>query len=128
MRTTQHTVAFSYTRPELDGIFRLAHAEDVEQGGRYDARSAAINVWTHGWQHPATRDKSDIVGTFYCHWQLTALDTIEVDEGWSLEDLLQELGRLEPKAFARVRHGDVPQEGPTALPSASYHHNRRSPP
>jgi hypothetical protein len=36
---------------------------------------------------------------------------IETDEGFSLEDLPQELGRLELKAFERVKHGDVPQEG-----------------
>jgi len=53
---TRHTVDFHYTRQELEAIFRLANAEDVEKGGRYDARSAAINVWSHHWLNPATRD------------------------------------------------------------------------
>jgi len=105
-------VDFHYTRQELEAIFRLANAEDVEKGGRYDARSAAINVWSHHWLNPATRDESDIIGTFYVHWAPTpVLYEIETDEGFSLEDLLQELGRLERKALGVVKHGDRPQDG-----------------
>jgi hypothetical protein len=37
-------VEFSYTRQELEALFRLANEEDVEKGKRYDARSAAINI------------------------------------------------------------------------------------
>ena len=33
---------------------------------------------------------------------------IEADESFSLEDLMQELGRLEPQALGYVKHGDVP--------------------
>jgi hypothetical protein len=33
---------------------------------------------------------------------------IETDEGFSREDLLQELGRLERKALGVVKHGDMP--------------------
>jgi hypothetical protein len=36
---------------------------------------------------------------------------IEVDEGFSLEDLIHELGRLELQALGYVKHGDVPREG-----------------
>jgi hypothetical protein len=32
---------------------------------------------------------------------------IETDEGFSLDDLMQELGRLELQALGRVKHGDV---------------------
>jgi len=96
--TTKHPVDFAYTRQELDALFNLAHQEDVEHGGRYDARSAAIHVWSHHWQHLATREESDIIGTFYVHWAPTLmLYEIETDEGFSLKDLLQELGRLELK-------------------------------
>lgn len=49
MITTRHPVEFPYTRPELEALFRDARDHDVEQGGRYDARSAAINVWSHHW-------------------------------------------------------------------------------
>jgi hypothetical protein len=34
---------------------------------------------------------------------------IETDEGFSLEDLMDELGRLELQALRCVKHGDVPQ-------------------
>src|SRR5919201_1140140 len=111
MLTTGHPVEFAYARQEIEALFRLANEEDVERGGHYDARSADINVWSHHWQHPATRDKSDIIGTLYFHWAPTPVCyEIEVDEGFSLEDLLQELGRLERKALGVVKHGDRPQE------------------
>jgi hypothetical protein len=44
------------------------------------------------------------------HWDPPAVWEIETDEGFGLEDLRQELGCLELKAFGRVKHGDVPQE------------------
>jgi hypothetical protein len=106
-----HRVEFPYTRPELEALFRYAHDHDVEKGGRYDARSAAINLWSHHWAHPATREESEIVGSFYVHWAPTPmLYEIETDEGFSLEDLMQELGRLELQALGYVKHGDVPRE------------------
>jgi hypothetical protein len=109
MLTTRHMVEFPYIRPELETLFRLANEEDVERGGRYDARSAAINVWSHHWLNPATREESEIIVTFYFHWApAPMLYEIETDEGFSLEDLLQELGRLELKALGVVKHGDVP--------------------
>jgi hypothetical protein len=48
------------------------------------------------------------IGTFYVHWDPLAAYDIETNEGFSREDPLQELGRLELKALGRVKHGDVP--------------------
>jgi hypothetical protein len=68
-------------------------------------------VWSHHWLDPATREGSEIVGSFYVHWGPTALlYEIEVDQGFSLEDLLQELGRLELKALGGVRRGALPPQ------------------
>jgi hypothetical protein len=58
--------------------------------------------------HPAPREESETIGTFYVHWDPPALYEIETDEGFSLEDLMQELGRLELQTLGRVKHGDVP--------------------
>jgi hypothetical protein len=109
MLTTRHPVDFPYSRRELGALFRYAHAHDVGKGGHYDARSAAINVWSHHWTHDATREASEIPGSFYFSWEPTTLWEIETDEGFSLEDLMRELGRLELKALGRVKHGDVAQ-------------------
>ena len=109
MLTTRHPVDFASTRPELDALFRDAHAHDVEQGGPYDARSAAVNVWSHHWAHPATRDESDMIGTFSVRWDTLTPWEIETEEGFSLEDLMQALGRLELQALGYVKHGDVPR-------------------
>jgi hypothetical protein len=109
MLTTRHPVDFPDTRQELEALFRYANEPDVEKGGRYDARSAAINVWSHHWGNSATREASETIRTFDVHWDPPALDEIETDEGFSLENLLQELGSLELKALGYVKHGDVPQ-------------------
>jgi hypothetical protein len=83
----------------------------VEKGGHYDAGSAAINLWSHHWQHPATKEASETIGTFYFHWAPTPmLYEIQMDGDFDLEDLMQELGRLELEALGYVKHGDVPQE------------------
>jgi hypothetical protein len=111
MLTTRHAVDFAYTCPELEALFRYARAHDVEQGGHYDARSAAINVWSHHWLNDATRAESDIVGSWYFRWEPPTLWEIETDEGFSLGDLMQALGRLELQALGRVKHGDVPEKG-----------------
>jgi hypothetical protein len=108
MLTMRYLVDFTYTCPELDALFRYAREHDVEQGGRYDARSAAIILWSHHWANDATREESDILGSFYVRWDTPALWEIETEEGFSLEDLMIELGRLELRALGRVKHGDVP--------------------
>jgi hypothetical protein len=114
MLTTRHPVDFPYTRQELEALFRYAHAHDVEKGGHYDARSAAINMWSHHWLNDATRQESEIIGSFYVHWAPTPmLYEIETDEGFALEDLMVELGRLELWALGRVKHGDPPPGGRT---------------
>ena len=59
MLTTRHAVDFPYTRPELDALFQYARDHDVEQGGRYDARSACIILWSHHWLNDATRAESE---------------------------------------------------------------------
>jgi hypothetical protein len=113
MNSTVHPVNFPYTRQELEALFRYAHEHDVEKGGRYDARSAAVNIWSHHWLHPATREESEIVGTFYFHWAPTpTLWQIETDEGFALEDLMQELGSLERQALGQVKHGHIPRRPP----------------
>jgi hypothetical protein len=110
MITTRHPVDFPYTRPELEALFRYAKAHDVEQGGHYDARSAAVNLWSHHWQHPATQHDSALLGTFYFDWgEPPRLWEIEAEEGFTLEDLMGELGRLELHALGYVKHGDVPR-------------------
>jgi hypothetical protein len=65
-------------------------------------------VWTHHWRHPATHHESETIGTFDVHWDPPVRWEIETDEGFSLEDLMVELGRLELNALGRVTHGDVP--------------------
>jgi hypothetical protein len=110
MRTTRHPVDFPYTRPELQALFRDARAHDVERGGRYDARSAAVHLWSHQWLSHAMNGESEIIGSFYVRWDVPALDEIETEEGFGLEDLPQALGRWELDALGRVKHGDVPQQ------------------
>lgn len=68
MATRTIEVDFRYSRDQLAALFEAAHTEDVERGGRYDARSGAINVWTHPWTTPDLRAESTMMGSFYFFW------------------------------------------------------------
>ena len=105
MKTTRHQVNLSCTREELQALFDVANAEDVEKGGRYDARGGVINVWSHHWMHPATRQESEIIGTYDVNWVEYTIRMIACVEGFALADLLMELSDLERKALGRIKHG-----------------------
>ncbi len=106
MDTTRHKVNLSYTYDELLALFDATERGDVDNGGRYDRRGAAINVWSHHWGNEATKHDSETIGTFYVHWaEENCIYQIECDEGFDLADLLHELAILEQKALGRVKHG-----------------------
>jgi hypothetical protein len=54
-------VDYRYLRDQLDALFVLARAQDVEKGGRYDARSGAINIYTHPWNSPTMQEESTLM-------------------------------------------------------------------
>jgi hypothetical protein len=99
-------VDYRYTREDLKAIFDLAYDEDVERGGRYDGRSGAIHVYTHPWHTEMMRSESTLMGSFSAVWgQGNQIWQIELEDGFSLDDLLEELGTLEQKALGRKMHG-----------------------
>jgi hypothetical protein len=105
-QATAVEVEYRYTREDLKAIFDLAYEEDVERGGRYDGRSGALNVYTHAWDTEARRLESTLKGSFSAVWgQGNLIWQIEAEEGFSLDDLLEELGTLEEKAVGRKIHG-----------------------
>jgi hypothetical protein len=105
-QATAVEVEYRYTREDLKAIFDLVYEEDIERGGRYDARSGAINVYTHPWDTEMMRLESTLMGSFYAAWgQGNLIWQIETEEGFSLDDLLEELGTLEEKACGRKIHG-----------------------
>lgn len=106
MDTTTHTVDLRYEKEELLALFELASKEDVDEGGRYDRRGGAINVWSHAWTNEATRHDSETIGTWYVHWSdENRIYQIECDAGFELADLLHELALLEEKALGYHKHG-----------------------
>lgn len=108
MSTSKYAVELGYRRDDLLALFATASQADVEDEGRYDARGAAINIWTHGWHHKGTREESETMGTLYFRWgnDTCYLREIECDEGFDKGDLLRELGILEEKALGRRVHGN----------------------
>jgi hypothetical protein len=104
--TTAVEVNYRYTREDLKAIFDLVYEEDVERGGRYDGRSGAIKVYAHPWNHETMRLESTLMGAFSAVWgQGNQIWQIEMEEGFSLDDLLVELGTLEEKGIGRKVHG-----------------------
>ena len=105
MKTTRHAVDYPYTREDLHLLFNYARRHDVENGGPYDARSAAINIWSHHWCIRATEHDSDTIGTLYADWVDPRIWQIECDPGFELDDLRRELGALEALALGKRLHG-----------------------
>ena len=106
MKTTTVEVHYRYSQDHLHALFDLARAEDVEKGGRYDARSGAVNIYTHPWNSPTMQEESTLMGSIYAFWaEENRLWRVDIEEGFSLEDLLVELGILEEKAMGRKVHG-----------------------
>ena len=106
MKTSAVEVDFRYARDQLQAMFDLARAQDVEKRGRYDARSGAINIYTHPWNTLTMQEESTLMGSIYAFWaEENRVWQIEFEEGFSFEDLLVELGTLEEKALGRKVHG-----------------------
>jgi hypothetical protein len=90
-RTIPHEVA-------AEG-FMEARRRDVQAGGPYDARSAAILVWSSPWDTPENERLSEIVGTVYIHWHSpddsrAMLTKFEVEAGHTRQELELHLRRL----------------------------------
>jgi len=99
-------VNYRYTREDLKAIFDLVYEEDIERGGQYDGRSGAIHVYTHPWYHETMTLEGKLMGTFAVAWgQGNLIWQIDVEEGFSLDALIEELGTLEEKAIGRKIHG-----------------------
>jgi hypothetical protein len=106
MKATAVEVDFRYSSDQLHALFDLARTEDVEKGGRYDARSGAINIYTHPWNTVTMQEESTLMGSIYAFWaEENRLWQVEIEEGFSLEDLLVDLGTFEEKAIGTKVHG-----------------------
>src|SRR5438132_8143646 len=106
MQSTMYPVDLRYAHDELLALFEAAERGDVEKGGRYDRRGAAIIVWSHHWTTDATRHDSETIGTLYVKWSdENCIYRIECDRGFDLADLLHELAILEDIALGACKHG-----------------------
>ena len=47
-------------------MWRRANVWDVERGGRFDARGAVVQIWSHNWE--ADREASELIGALWIHW------------------------------------------------------------
>ena len=93
---TRHKVRIVVTREQAMKAMAYARGHDVERGGMYDARSAAINIWSESWSTPALRQASDLVGTIYLAWgtphqDLATITELHVEQGWALADVERHL-------------------------------------
>ena len=96
---TRYCVRVVLSRQQALTGMAYAHAHDVERGGIYDGRSAAINVWSCPWDTPEHRQESELVGTIYLAWNtphadLATIRQIDVEHGWRLADVERHLALL----------------------------------
>jgi hypothetical protein len=106
MKTTRYPVDVRSTHDALLALFEAAEHEDVDKGGRYDQRGAAIHVWSHPWTTDATRHDAETIGTLYVQRaDNNCIYQIECDTGFDLADLLHELAVLEETALGYRKHG-----------------------
>lgn len=105
-QTTVVEVDYPYSREELQSMFDVAHGEHVTRDGRYEARSQVLTIYTQPWTDDVTPADSPRMGSLSAAWgQGNRIWQIELDEGFSLADLLEELGTLEEKALGRKIYG-----------------------
>ena len=101
----RHDTDFPYSHADLQALVAAALRGDVTKGGRCVTGGAAINVWTHPWNMKMMQESS-IMGTFYLRFaDRIGIARVLCEEGFSLDDLLNELALLEVQAFGVVRQG-----------------------
>jgi hypothetical protein len=93
---THHHVKIVLSRQQALKAMAYARGHDVERGGQYDARSAAINIWSHSWTTPELRQASELVGTIYLAWNsphpdLATITELHVEAGFALSDVERHL-------------------------------------
>lgn len=99
-------VEYRYTREELQALFDVAHSEHVARGGRYAVHSGTLTIYTQPGDTDMMGAESARMGSFAAVWgQGNQIWQIELDVGFSLEDLLEELGTIEEKALGRKIYG-----------------------
>jgi hypothetical protein len=96
---TRHKVRIVVSKEQAAQAMAYARAHDVERLGVYDARSAAINVWSCPWTTPELRQASDLVGTIYLAWHAPHPDHVTITElhveaGFTLADVERHLELL----------------------------------
>ena len=85
---TRHNVRIVVSREQAMKAMTYARSHDVERGGVYDARSAAINIWSKPWITPELRREFNLAG------DLKGVLVTHVDDG-------------SPAAEKRLVPGDV---------------------
>jgi hypothetical protein len=84
----------------------LAIDDLVVPPDRHDRFIRSLQGHNHPWNTETMQEESTLIGSIYVFWaEQNRLWRIEIEEGFSLEDLLVELGTLEEKAIGRKVHG-----------------------
>jgi hypothetical protein len=96
--STLHTVDRVFTRAQALAAFDRARREDVMAGGVYDARAAAIQVWSLPWDTPEHQVASSLVGSLYIRWGAPDDDHVVL---WGIRtEASREVGEMESHASA----------------------------
>jgi len=95
-----------FTQKLLRRVFDIAREKDVENGGLCDARSAAINFWSHLWDDENEKKRSELLGTIYVRWNTpndsnATLYKVGWEEGGSYREIRDIFDNLVMEAHSR---------------------------
>ena len=98
-RPHRYPLSLVVTHARAQAAWKAARARDVENGGVYDTRGAAIIIWSEPWSGPAQERVSDTVVTICLSWRTpddahATVTCLEVDPGWTLAEVQRHLALL----------------------------------
>lgn len=108
MAVQRFLVELPYDRARMNALFDIAKELDLDKGGRYGSRQAAIQIWTHPWVPRVLARESTHMTTLFFHWGDPGyLYAIDVMEHFDSDAALSELARLETLALGQVMYGQT---------------------
>ncbi len=96
MNQRPHRYPITLVVTHAQAAFQEARTHDVQNGGIYGARGAAIIIWSEPSSGPGQEQVSDTVGSISLAWRTpdaahATVTCLEVDASWTLAEVQRHL-------------------------------------